>query len=106
MEGLIKIVIGLVILSLTQCKDECLKSDRCNLEPEEGPCYALFTRYYYDKKAKQCKSFTYGGCGGVVPFQTLEECKDACGCDVIKKRKKTWHVNPEQFKQAPRCFEE
>ncbi|WP_232064624.1 BPTI/Kunitz domain-containing protein [Rhodocytophaga rosea] len=36
-------------------------------------------KYYYDTKEKRCKEFTYGGCGGVVPFQTMEECKQ-CEC--------------------------
>ena len=80
MERLLKTVAALLILSLTQCKDDCIKNDRCNLEPDGGPCYASITRYYYDKEAKQCKPFTYGGCDGVVPFDTLEECKKGCQC--------------------------
>lgn len=81
MDRLIKIAAVLLILSVAQCKDDCLKNDRCNLEPDPGPCYALITKYYYDKEAKQCKPFTYGGCDGVVPFDTLEECKNGCECD-------------------------
>ena len=61
-----EIVSVLLILSLTQCKDDCIRNDRCNLQPDPGPCRALFTKYYYDKEAKQCKSFTYGGCDGMV----------------------------------------
>ena len=71
MNRLLTFVVVLLMMSLTNCKD-----DRCNLEPDAGPCYALITKYYYDKKAKQCKSFTYGGCDGVVPFDTLEDCKN------------------------------
>ncbi|HEU5292974.1 MAG TPA: BPTI/Kunitz domain-containing protein [Cyclobacteriaceae bacterium] len=81
MDRYIKIIVVLLIQSLTQCKDDCLQSDRCNLEPDTGPCYAIFTKYYYDKEARKCKPFSYGGCYGVVPFDTLEECKNRCHCN-------------------------
>lgn len=77
----IKIFIFSLLVLLSQCKDDCLRNDKCNLEPETGPCYALITRYYYDKEEKICKPFTWGGCAGVVPFDTLEECKKGCSCD-------------------------
>ncbi len=48
---------------------------RCSLKPDPGPCKALFERYYYDPVSKTCKAFFWGGCGGVVPFETEEECK-------------------------------
>lgn len=61
------------------CEDTCPLPDRCQLEPEAGPCYALHKRYYYDRTEKRCKEFSWGGCEGVVPFETLEACK-ACEC--------------------------
>lgn len=51
----------------------------CTLVPDAGMCNAAFVRYYYDPKDKKCKPFTWGGCNGVVPFTTLQECQD-CGC--------------------------
>ena len=51
----------------------------CDLEPETGPCRALISKFYFDKDDKKCKEFSWGGCNGVVPFETLEEC-EACGC--------------------------
>lgn len=60
-------------------KDDCDKPDFCSLEPEPGLCEAYFTRYYYDQKAKKCKEFIWGGCDGVVPFETLEACWE-CEC--------------------------
>jgi len=38
-------------------------------------------RYYYDAETKTCKEFLYGGCQGVVPFETLEGCRKGCGCE-------------------------
>jgi hypothetical protein len=69
-----------IIFTFTFCKTECLKSSRCNLEPNAGPCKAAIPKYYFDKKEKTCKEFTWGGCGGVVPFETMEECKQHCYC--------------------------
>ena len=53
-------------------------TSRCALDPDPGPCEAYFPKYYYDKQEKKCKEFIWGGCGGVVPFETLEACK---GCE-------------------------
>lgn len=50
----------------------------CLLKPEPGPCKALFEKYYYDPGSKQCKPFFWGGCQGVVPFNTLEDCRQRC----------------------------
>lgn len=72
-----------MVITLLQCGSEsdCVKSERCAMEPETGPCYAIITKYYYDKTEKKCNTFTWGGCAGVVPFNTLEECENSCGCD-------------------------
>jgi hypothetical protein len=57
----------------------CLTPSRCNLKPEMGFCEALIPKYYFDKAEGKCKEFIWGGCEGVVPFDTLEECK-LCEC--------------------------
>ena len=53
----------------------------CNLKPDPGLCKGAFTMYYYNPTEKKCKSFIWGGCGGVVPFKTLEECQEKCNCE-------------------------
>lgn len=50
----------------------------CYLVPDIGPCFGAFTKYYYDQNTNNCKSFTWGGCDGVVPFNTLQECENIC----------------------------
>lgn len=59
-----------------QCQDgkAVLIYGPCDLEPDPGPCFAAFRRYYFDKEEQQCKEFVWGGCNGTVPFETLEEC--------------------------------
>jgi hypothetical protein len=81
MKKLTAVFIGLLALSLLQCKDDCTKSDRCSLNPDVGPCDGLVTKYYYDKVEKKCKSFSWGGCAGVVPFDSIEKCEKGCNCD-------------------------
>ncbi|MAP02831.1 MAG: hypothetical protein CMF85_03365 [Candidatus Marinimicrobia bacterium] len=47
--------------------------------PDPGLCQAAFPRFYFNQETQKCAQFLWGGCGGTVPFETLEECKDACG---------------------------
>ena len=80
-----KVIVPLLLLAIAavmsvSCEKNCHQSDRCFLEPESGVCLAAIPRYYYDRSEKKCKQFTWGGCGGVVPFETLQECENACGC--------------------------
>lgn len=52
-------------------KFNCVKTeeeDICSLPPMAGGpaayCRALFYKWHYDPAAKECKKFSYGGCGG------------------------------------------
>ena len=62
------------ILSCTE-----IACDPCFAMPEEGDCDAAFIRYYFNQETETCDSFIWGGCGGVVPFETLEDCQYFCG---------------------------
>ena len=78
-----KKLIGLAflpLLLLSGCTEICNQGARCSLQPEVGPCDAAFIRYYYDQEDGICKEFVWGGCEGVVPFETLEECQEECEC--------------------------
>ncbi|KAJ3051132.1 NAD(P)H-quinone oxidoreductase subunit 5, chloroplastic [Rhizophlyctis rosea] len=62
-----------------ECEGACeIKADSCALKPEVGPCRALIPKWYYDASSGQCKTFNWGGCQGVVPFQTEAECESSC----------------------------
>ena len=52
--------------------------EACYLEPDPGFCDAAITKYYYNSQSEQCDMFLWGGCDGVVPFESLEECENAC----------------------------
>ena len=62
------------------CEKGCMQYGNCLLEPETGNCFASHHRYYFDPVEKKCEKFVWGGCGGVVPFETLEECIH-CECN-------------------------
>ena len=47
----------------------------CFLKPNRGPCKGNLKRYYYDELSNECKEFSWGGCAGVAPFETKEECE-------------------------------
>lgn len=72
-------VVLLVIAIFSNCSKEQPLPEKCSLHPDSGLCKAAFRKYYYDKEEKRCKEFIWGGCGGSVPFETLEECRE-CEC--------------------------
>lgn len=75
------VIVSGFLLSNIYCKKDCFESTNCNLDPNPGNCTAAIPRYYYDKDENKCKEFIWGGCSGVVPFETLEACKQQCECD-------------------------
>ena len=53
-------------------------SPKCELKPDTGYCEARFIKYYFDQEDNICKNFIWGGCEGLVPFDTLDECQKNC----------------------------
>lgn len=63
----------------TKIPDITMETDEtCKLKPDPGICKAYMPRYYFDESEDTCKEFIWGGCGGTVPFETLESCIEAC----------------------------
>ncbi len=81
------LILALAIFFAIGCCDDDVIIDpesscpNCELEPMVGPCNAAIPRYYFDQEENMCKQFIWGGCAGVVPFETLEEC-EACECQI------------------------
>ena len=50
----------------------------CYYIPHIGPCDGAFPRYYYNREENECSEFIWGGCGGLVPFVSLEDCESSC----------------------------
>lgn len=71
-------MIGLgCLLLMAGCQSHPLP-DRCYQKPSSGSCRASLTRYYFDQGSHECKPFIWGGCGGKVPFNSLDECMHTC----------------------------
>ena len=68
----------IIIFFLIGCDKSDPLNDACYLIPDPGLCKGYFTRYYYDQDTGKCKTFVWGGCGGVVPFETMGECNSGC----------------------------
>lgn len=65
------------LFTLPGCSGKRLP-ENCYLPPESGKCRAAITRWYVDERSHACKAFIWGGCEGVVPFETLEDCQAQC----------------------------
>jgi hypothetical protein len=59
-------------------KDDLMHVD-CMTAPDPGPCRGAFPGFYYDYPSDRCERFTYGGCGGSRPFESMDACVKACG---------------------------
>lgn len=75
--GLLILVAGFASSCNPACDDT---PAACELSPDAGPCFAAIPKFYFDTEAQECLEFTWGGCAGVVPFDTFEACQ-ACQCD-------------------------
>jgi len=51
---------------------------RCSAPPVTGTCKGNFERYYFDQKTRACRMYSWGGCEGNPPFETMEECVKIC----------------------------
>jgi len=57
--------------------DQNSSVNACTLIPDPGECEAAIQMYYFNQETHQCEDFTWGGCGGLVPFESLSECEAA-----------------------------
>lgn len=77
---IIIILLAGTLLGACQSASSSLPGD-CTLKPESGKCRAAHTRYWFDADSQSCRAFIWGGCEGVVPFETLEQCQQTCPVD-------------------------
>ncbi|KAL1429795.1 hypothetical protein MTO96_015659 [Rhipicephalus appendiculatus] len=53
--------------------------DSCSLPLDMGQCVEPMTLYFYDKFARTCKPFAYGGVGGNLNrFDSFGDCMQTC----------------------------
>ncbi|NIP39762.1 MAG: DUF1311 domain-containing protein [Candidatus Dadabacteria bacterium] len=52
--------------------------ERCYIKPDPGMCEEFIMKYFYYPDGGNCSSFIWSGCGGVIPFESMAECKEIC----------------------------
>ncbi len=75
------IILLLPLLVFTACSSNSNKiklPEKCYEKGNTGNCRAYFIKYEYNQEKNKCQKFVYGGCGGNIPFNTLNECKRSC----------------------------
>jgi hypothetical protein len=70
-------------LILTGCGGgEAISKDElpvaCVAKAKPGKCKGSIPKVYYDFRENRCKTFYWSGCGGFVPYQTMESCVKEC----------------------------
>ncbi|XP_068602958.1 carboxypeptidase inhibitor SmCI-like isoform X2 [Brachionichthys hirsutus] len=69
--------------SYLECQKTCFRIPKvpqiCRFPKVEGPCRALFSRYFFNMTTMQCELFYYGGCrGNSNRFPDAEACMEYC----------------------------
>lgn len=75
------LILSAFVLTLAGCQSNRTAHplpDACHQAADSGQCRAAMPRYYYDSDSETCQEFTWGGCKGSVPFETLEACMSSC----------------------------
>ena len=77
---LLVLIIGASVFWYIKDDDEASEKldEQCLVSPASGSCEALIYKYYYDSDDDKCKEFFWGGCDGVVPFETMGDCENRC----------------------------
>lgn len=82
----ILLAIYFCFLALLSCQIEHVESTEinncqtnCSKSPQVGPCNAAIPIYYFNREKLRCDTFIWGGCDGVVPFKSYEDCI-SCNC--------------------------
>jgi|GEM_PF-727282 len=74
--------------------NNCQQPEACSLTPDPGPCFAYIPKYFYNQETEQCEEFIWGGCDGIVPFDTMEECEVClCNGDKMSQEQEFEHLN-------------
>ncbi|MBE37123.1 MAG: hypothetical protein CMP50_00390 [Flavobacteriales bacterium] len=60
----------------------------CELLPDVGECDGAFQIFYFNQNTSECEESIWGGCNGIVPFFTLEECQNSCETNTILNEEK------------------
>uniref|UniRef100_A0A131YU26 Tissue factor pathway inhibitor n=1 Tax=Rhipicephalus appendiculatus TaxID=34631 RepID=A0A131YU26_RHIAP len=73
-------IFGLIIFEKSEANVYCF------FKMDEGPCRSAHPRWFFNYTAKECQTFTYGGCeGNRNKFMTKDRCEQRCrGNEVLE----------------------
>ena len=86
-----------VLLVLAGCQTSDKLPEQCNLKPESGHCRAAIERYWFDSQSGTCKAFVWGGCGGTVPFETMQDCQSVCSAPAEEAEPRLRQLQPRGY---------
>lgn len=68
----------------------------CRLQPVNGRCKAMIEKFRFDQASGRCVAYLYDGCGPLVPFHAIEQCRQLCEAaqPVLKKRASGLYYDP------------
>ena len=67
---------------------QIVATEDCGSIPDPGYCFAYIQTFYFNQITYQCEESFWGGCDGVVPFWSLEDCQNNCENSTILLNKK------------------
>jgi hypothetical protein len=79
--------------------------EKCRSVPAKGPCKAMIEKFYFNQTTQKCTPYFYDGCGPVVPFNTLDECKKDCEVLPPANEKGTTWLTRDPLEKDPRYAE-
>ena len=77
-DGLVNVVDIVMLIDLILNPGNSTIPEECLLEPDPGPCFGYMPMYYFNQDSESCEMFIYGGCAGLVPFESISECQNTC----------------------------
>ncbi|XP_069029260.1 kunitz-type protease inhibitor 2 [Embiotoca jacksoni] len=81
------------------------RTERCEAEPQVGPCRASLKHWYYNKETGSCQSFIYGGCrGNKNNYYSKESCMATCAVTVQPSRKKASDEDEVSSEYKAQCM--
>lgn len=71
-------VFTIILLSGCDSKKQSVIDKQCFTKPETGMCKAAIPKYFYNQKEDSCDVFIWGGCWGIVPFNSKNKYQELC----------------------------
>uniref|UniRef100_A0A0K8RCZ1 Putative salivary kunitz domain protein n=1 Tax=Ixodes ricinus TaxID=34613 RepID=A0A0K8RCZ1_IXORI len=86
MQFIFAVTFVILACGVVDAKPKIRPPKNCTIEPQDGPCRALHSRYFFNMTSRQCEHFYYGGClGNRNRFMKKERCEKECKVSMVKR---------------------